>query len=68
MSSHRYTHVVETSAGQLFQVREGASADLDHVWHGSPVKRTKGGFAPKAGARETLVRKIGCRVVATLAA
>ena len=64
-----YTHIVETLAGQFFQVREGDTADLNHVWHGAPVKKAKGGtFVPKANAREILVRKIGSRVVAALAA
>jgi hypothetical protein len=64
----RYTQIVETSAGQFFQVREGDSADLNHVWHGLAVKKAKGGFVPKANAREILVRKAGSRVVANLAA
>ena len=60
----RYTHVVETLANQLFMVREAAP---DHVFLGVEVKRTKAGFTPKARAREILVRKLGCRVVAALA-
>lgn len=65
----RYTQIVETSAGQFFQVREGDTADLNHVWHGLAVKKAKGGtFAAKANAREILVRKVGSRVVANLAA
>jgi hypothetical protein len=31
------------------------------------MKRTKAGFVPKAKARELLVRKLGTRVVASLA-
>ena len=53
-----YTHIVQDLAGQFFQVRD----------HGMAVKRVGGGFAPKKGAREILVRKLGCRVVAALAA
>ncbi|TGD98079.1 hypothetical protein [Methylobacterium nonmethylotrophicum] len=67
MQTPTYTHVVETSAGQFFQVRQAGSADLDHVWNGVEVKKAKGGFVPKARAREILVRKIGSRVVAALA-
>lgn len=53
--------IVETLANQLFQVRD--LPDVDHVWMGIEVKRVKGGFAPKAKAREILVRKLGCRVI-----
>ncbi len=56
--------IVETSANLLFQVRETNSANLSHVWFGIPVKRVKGGFAPKAGATERLIRKAGSRVIA----
>ena len=64
-----YTHIVETLAGQLFQVRDADPTNLDHVWNGVEVKRAKGGtFVPKAKAREILVRKVGTRVVANLAA
>lgn len=62
-----YTHIVQDLAGQFFQVRDAGSADLAHVFHGMAVKRVGGGFAPKKGAREILVRKVGCRVVAALA-
>lgn len=66
-STPHYTHVIETLAGQLFQVRD-TGPELDHVWNGIEVKRSKGTFVPKAKAREILVRKLGTRVVATLAA
>lgn len=65
-ATHRYTKVVETLANQFFQVRDAGTADLDHVFLGVEVKRVKGGFAPKAKAREIAVRKLGTRVVATL--
>jgi hypothetical protein len=58
--------IIETSANQLYAVRDHASADLAHVWIGLPVKRAKGGYLPKAGARETLVRKEASRVVCAL--
>ncbi len=64
----RYTHIVQDLAGQLFQVRDANVAELGHVFHGMAVKRVAGGFAPKKGAREILVRKVGCRLVAQLAA
>ncbi|MGA4550613.1 hypothetical protein [Methylorubrum aminovorans] len=65
---HPYTHIVQDLAGQFFQVRDAGSAELSHVFHGMAVKRTAGGFAPKKGAREILVRKLGCRAVADLIA
>ena len=55
--------IIETSANLFYQVRD-AGPDLSHCWMGLPVKRTKAGFVPKANAREMLVRKAGCKVVA----
>ena len=55
--------IIETTANQFFRVRETGSANLDHVWHGVEVKRVRGTFVDKAKARETLVRKVGARVV-----
>lgn len=65
--STSYTHIIETSANQLFQVRD-AGPGLDHVFLGVEVKRVRGGFAPKAKAREICVRRACTRVVASLAA
>ena len=67
LNQSRYSQVVETLANQLFQVRD-AGPGLDHVFLGVEVKRSKGGFVPKAKAREIAVRKLGTRLVATLAA
>lgn len=61
------TQIIETSANQLYAVRDHASPDLAHVWIGLPVKRAKGSYVPKAGAREQLVRKAASRVVCALA-
>jgi hypothetical protein len=55
--------IIETSANQLYRVRETGNPELAHVWFGIPVKRAKGGFVPKANAREHLVRKAASRVV-----
>lgn len=55
--------IIETSANELFQVRETGDTDLAHVWIGFPVKRVKGDYLPKAKARERLIRKAGARVV-----
>lgn len=55
--------IIETSANELFQVRETGSPDLEHVWLGIAVKRVKGEYVPKAKAREILVRKAASRVV-----
>lgn len=63
-----YTHIVEDSANQLFAVRDAGSTDLAHVFRGGPVKRVRGVYEPKKGAREALIRRLGCRVVATLTA
>jgi len=68
VSTATYTHIVEDLAGQLFQVRDDGAPGLDHVFRGVAVKRVRGGFEPKKGAREILVRKLGCRVVADLVA
>lgn len=56
------TFIIETSANQLFRVRD-AGPGLEHAWFGVEVKRTKDGFAPKAKAREVMVRKAASRVV-----
>ena len=55
--------IIETSAGQLYQVRPHADPDLSHVWLGVAVKRASGDFVPKANAREILVRKAQTRIV-----
>ena len=56
--------IVETSSNQLFRVHD---AGHDHAWLGVEVKRAAGGYVPKAKAREVLVRKAGCRIVAEVA-
>jgi hypothetical protein len=55
--------IIETSCNCLFRVRETGSTDLVHVWYGIEVKRIRGAFVDKAKARETMVRKIGARIV-----
>lgn len=55
--------IIETTNGQLYSVRDAGRDDLSHVWLGTEVKRVKGGFAPKAKAREILVRKAFTRVI-----
>ena len=62
-----YTHIVEDSANQLFAVRDAGSTELAHAFRAIPVKRVRGSYEPKKGARESLIRRVGCRVVATLA-
>ena len=54
--------IIETSDNRFFQVAD-AGAGLDHVWIGVEVKRVKGVWAPKAKAREQLVRKAATRIV-----
>lgn len=63
-----YTHIVEDSANQLFAVRDAGSTELAHVFRGISAKRVRGAYEPKKGAREVLIRRLGCRVVATLTA
>ncbi len=54
--------IIETTDNRLFRVRETGDADLQHVWVGIEVKRTRDGYVPRAKAREQLVRKAGSRV------
>ena len=61
-----YQTIIETSANQLFAVRETNDADLAHVWLGIAVKRSGGSFVPKAKARETLVRKAATQIIAKI--
>jgi hypothetical protein len=59
--------IIETSANQLYQVRETGEPALAHCWIGIEVKRVKGPvegvFVPKAKARHQLVRKAASRIV-----
>jgi hypothetical protein len=56
--------IVETLANEFYSVTETNDVNLAHVWFGVPVKKTKDGYVPKAKARQILVRKQGCKVVA----
>ncbi len=61
MTARTYTQIVETLAGQFFQVRDADLSNLDHVWNGVEVKKAKGGtFVPKA----TLARSWSARSAA----
>lgn len=55
--------IIETAAGQFFNVSETGDADLSHVWNGIEVKRSKGVWVPKKNARPILVRKQGSKVI-----
>lgn len=55
--------IIETSAGQLFRVRETGDPSTAHVWLGIAVKRAAGGFVPKVGAKEILVRKAAAKLI-----
>lgn len=66
MANGTHTHIIEDSANCLWTIRPTGIVDLDHVWFGVRVKRSKGAFVPVARAREVLVRKEATRVVATL--
>lgn len=56
--------IIETAAGQNFQVTDTGDADTRHVWHGIEVKRSKGKWVVKKNARSILIRKEGCRQIA----
>ena len=56
--------IIETSDNRLYSVRDAGDPALAHVWLGTAVKLVRGAYEPKAGARETLVRKAASRVVA----
>ena len=53
--------IVQGTCGTLYSVRE---AGYVQAWLGVKVKKVKGGYEPKAGAKEQLVRKAGAVVVA----
>ena len=55
--------IIETTCNHLYSVRETGNPSLAHVWLGIEVKRSKGGFVPKARAREEFVRKEGSRII-----
>jgi hypothetical protein len=56
--------IIETSANELYRVREAGDAALSHCWIGIAVKRVKGEFVPKANRRDELVRKAATRLIA----
>lgn len=56
--------IVRETSGAHFRVVASNDPDLAHVWLGVPVKRTAAGFVPKAKARQQLVRRAGCVIVA----
>ena len=53
--------IVETTANKYYRVWE---CGMDHAWQGIAVKRANGEFVPKSKAKEQLVRKAGCKVIA----
>jgi len=55
--------IVRDSAGSLFFVRDTDNENLAHVWFGIAVKRVKGAYVSKTGAKQILVRKAGCTVI-----
>jgi len=58
--------IIETSDNRFYRVWETADEDLQHVWYGTEVKRTKNaGFVTKRvnPGRFELVRKAASRVV-----
>jgi hypothetical protein len=59
--------IVETTCNRLYLVRPTGNPNLAHVWFGIEVKRKGGAYVPKTKAREVLVRREGCRIVAEAA-
>jgi hypothetical protein len=57
--------IIETTANQLFFVRNCADPNLAHVWQGFAARRAKirGTYQLKPGARLELVRKEGSKIV-----
>ena len=53
-------HIVEASCGTLYRI---TADNLPQAWVGIAVKKVKGGYADKAGARPILVRKAMSRIV-----
>lgn len=49
--------IVEMTDNRFFKVREHDDKDLAHLLRGIQVRRVKGGFVPKAGAKEQFVSK-----------
>lgn len=55
--------IIETSANQLYSVKETGDANLAHVWYGQRVKRTAAGYVPVKKLRTEMVRKVASRIV-----
>ncbi|WP_035670092.1 hypothetical protein [Bradyrhizobium liaoningense] len=55
--------IIETTANQLYLVKDYADTDLAHVWEGRRVARIKGGFRFVKRVRPEMVRKAGCKIV-----
>ena len=53
--------IIETSSNQFFRVAELAT--IPQAWLGVAVKRVKGEWIDKKGAKPMLVRKAATRVV-----
>ena len=55
--------IIETTTNEFFAVTETGDANLNHVWYGQRVKKTKDGYLPVKKIRQELVRKSGCKIV-----
>lgn len=58
--------IIRETSGAHFRVTASNDPNLAHVWLGVPVKRAGGGFVDKAKARQQLVRRAGCVIVAPI--
>jgi len=61
------THIIEDSANTFWAVWPTGDANLDHVWYGQKMLKTKFGFKPAKQARIVLVRKDASRIVVRVA-
>lgn len=59
--------IIETSANQLYAVKELPPETFPHVWLGVEVKRVRGEYVRKGKRRPHLVRKDSSRIVDAIA-
>lgn len=55
--------IIETTAGEIYEVEETGDKNLAHVWFGIEGKIKGGIFTPKKHAKRRLVRKLGTRII-----
>lgn len=55
--------IIETSDNRFYQVKDATASGCEHLFLGVQVKRAKGEWIAKRGARTELVRKAATRIV-----